>query len=325
MPSVGAVTSNLNVKTPPGDYTAVANDLVLATGGFTVTMPTSPVINTVVAIKKIDASTSPVSIVPGGTANLNGDTSALLAVAGAAATFQYDGTNWQLISTGTINTSAGASASLTDAIVAPVYTVGLWYDRRNGMPAHGPIAGGGILNGSTIYYVPFYAHTAIKIDQLGVVTGATAPASGSGVRIGVYRAAANRSPGTFVVDLGLFTLPATTNTWTTSSVFTATTIPQGWNYFALSFNSFSPGNPYGARYDYVATPAQGLPASTMTSAFLSNASFAPGVTYYTGTGDAGASALTTSIPTATPQYVNGAGQTSGNTLWAPNVWYRIAA
>ncbi len=114
MPSVGAVTSNLNVTTKTANYTAVANDLVLAnatSGAITVTMPNAPVLNTVVAVKKTDSSTNAVTIVPGTNANLNGDTSALLAVAGAAATFQYDGTNWQLISTGTIN-QANAAAGL---------------------------------------------------------------------------------------------------------------------------------------------------------------------------------------------------------------------
>lgn len=112
MPSVGAVTSNLNVVTKTANYTAAANDFVLAdatSGAITITLPNAPVINTVVAVKKTDNTTSAVSIVPGGTANLNGDTSAVLAVTGAAATFQYDGTNWQLLSTGTINTANPAA------------------------------------------------------------------------------------------------------------------------------------------------------------------------------------------------------------------------
>jgi len=110
MPSVGAVTSNLNVVVPGVyPYTAKANDLVLASavsGAVTITMPTTPPVNSVVAVKKTDSTTSAVSIVaPGGTAIINGDTSAVLAVTGAAATFQYDGSTWQLISTGTINTA----------------------------------------------------------------------------------------------------------------------------------------------------------------------------------------------------------------------------
>lgn len=108
MPSVGAVTSNLNVVGTTGNYTAKANDFVNASAlsaALTVTLPTAPPINTVVAAKKTDVSTNMVAVVPAGVATINGDTAMGLAVQGAAAVLQFDGTNWQVLSTASVNSS----------------------------------------------------------------------------------------------------------------------------------------------------------------------------------------------------------------------------
>lgn len=112
MPSVGAVTSNLGVTLKTGTYTAKPADFVLAdatAAPFTVTLPTGPLVNAIVAVKKVDASTNMVTVAPGPGALINGDTAVGLVVLGASATFQFDGTNWQLLSTGQINTANTAA------------------------------------------------------------------------------------------------------------------------------------------------------------------------------------------------------------------------
>lgn len=108
MPSVGAITSNLNIVGVTGNYTAKANDFVNASavsGGLTVTLPVTPATNTLVAVKKVDVTTNMVTVVPGAGATINGDTAMGLAVQGGSATLQYDGTNWQVLSTASVNSA----------------------------------------------------------------------------------------------------------------------------------------------------------------------------------------------------------------------------
>lgn len=109
MPSVGAVTSNLNTATVAVNTTANPNDFLLVNalnGPLTITLPGIPPKNTVIAVKKVDTSTSLVTVVTTGGALINGDTSVVLAAMGATVTVQYDGGSWQITGTALINTSA---------------------------------------------------------------------------------------------------------------------------------------------------------------------------------------------------------------------------
>jgi hypothetical protein len=147
MPSVGAVTSNLNVVAKTTNYLAVANNFVLmdATGGpRTVTLPTAPATNMLVAVKKSDSSTNAVTVVPGAGANINGDTACILAIQGASATFQYDGTNWQLLSAGNINTANPAAGIPSGGTLGQVLakSSATNYDATWSTPAGGLPTGG---------------------------------------------------------------------------------------------------------------------------------------------------------------------------------------
>lgn len=314
MPSVGAVTSNLNVKTQTANYTAVANDLVLAnaaSGAITVTMPTAPVLNTVVAVKKTDSSANVVNIVPGGTSNLNGDTSAQLVVGGAAATFQYDGTNWQLLSTSSVNTSSVGLTNFADMIYAPTYTAGVWYDRRTGVcptAASSNIA----MSTTTIYYAPVFAFRALNIDRLGYSVGSTAPSSGAVIRLGLYSASATTGlPATLLYDWGTLSLGSTASVML--QLAAAGTLPRGWSYFAISYNQTTPGSAVSmaAGFGSINPLLLGVPESTgLTSA----TSVASGAAYLQQAGSTTAAAL------ASPAAVTASYGTQASFM--PNLWYR---
>lgn len=125
MLSVGAVTSNLNVVTKTGNYTAAPNDFVLVdatTAGVTITLPAGPPLNTLIAVKKTDASTNLVGVVPGAGANIQGDTAMGLTNRGGSATLQFDGTNWQVLSTATINAANAAAGMPTGGTAGQLLT-----------------------------------------------------------------------------------------------------------------------------------------------------------------------------------------------------------
>ena len=125
MPSVGAVTSNLNIVTKDNvDYTALANEFVIMSvtdAARTVTLPAAPTINTIVAVKKTDASANAVQVVGSGSAKINGDSSgAVLPATGSSLTVQFDGTDWHMISSGMPNVANAVAGVPTGGSVNQV-------------------------------------------------------------------------------------------------------------------------------------------------------------------------------------------------------------
>ncbi len=326
MATVGAVTANLNVTNKTADYTAAANDFVLAdaTGGaIVVTLPTAPNINTVVAVKKTDTTTSLVSVLAGGTARIDGDTSAGLYIQGATIKCQYDGTNWQVMSTAITNAvvTALSSTSAVDALHAPYqYIAGQWYDRRNGTANPGSNSTSGTTQGvsaSTICYVPMYLHRIVTIDAVGYLVGGTAPTAGASMRVGVYTPDASTGmPATLVSDLGIYSLGSTASTALIFTLASAVALPKGWLWFALSYNSVSPGSAYGVSAGTTASPVQGLNAANFNYTWINTSYGNMNPVLFSQTGNSSASALSTPA-SAVASYFNATMQ-----LMTPNIYIR---
>jgi hypothetical protein len=93
-------------------------------------------------------------------------------------------------------------------------------------------------------------------------------------------------------------------------------VPEGWCYFALSFNDVASGSLYGAQSYVNVVPNIGVPTAMMTAGVVStNAAINPA--YFTQTGNSTAAALDPTAA-ATAQYVN-------NIVVAPDVFYRVAS
>ncbi len=319
MPSVGAVTSNLNVVTTQNNRTAAANEFVIAdaiNNPIVVTLPTAPTLNSVVAVKKSDTTTNLVTVVPGGTAKIDVDTSAGLYIRGATIQVQYDGTNWQVGSTALTNAAMVSQGSGSSSVLTPYYRSGYWYGRRNGIGTSGPGAADSTTpTDSSILYGAMYVHQQIAIDRVVYRSGNTAPTSGAAVRIGVYTSnATTGEPQTLIQDFGLLALSAVTNT---NNALTITgTLPSGWLHFALSFNSTTPGSAWGINPIYT-----GASAPTGISDAQFNASYvgtAVNVPYYTQAGTSTAAALATTAA-ATAAY-----PTTTSLIYNPEVFIRVA-
>lgn len=287
MPSVGAVTSNLNITSQTVNYAAKANDFVLAdatTAAVTVTLPAGPVVNTIVAVKKVDTTTSAVSVVPTSPAKIDGDTAVVLAAQGSAVSAQYDGANWQLVSTGVVNATAlTAVASSTDTMLAPVYQSGYWYDRRAGSTIGYNSPSSFTPSANTLYYVPCYMHRSVALDRLAL-GNQTAATGGASIRIGLYNVTSAGAPGALLYDFGL--LSPSTSGATVTTVTAAGTLPKGFSYWALSFNGISAGAILAIGQP-MATPVQGVPDAQFNYTSASNFL----LPLYTQTGIVGASAL----------------------------------
>lgn len=115
------------VTTRTSAYTAVAGDFVLAdatTAGFTVTLPANPTVGHLVTVKKKDATANVVTVVAT-SKTIDGDANATIIAKDAGAVFEYDGSNWQVVSvtsaqgpkgdTGPAGTSADTSTLLAKA------------------------------------------------------------------------------------------------------------------------------------------------------------------------------------------------------------------
>lgn len=325
MATVGAVTSGLTATVKTAAYQSLPNDLVLAnatTAAFTVTLPASPIVGTTVAVKKTDTSANVVTVVGYASSTIDGDPSALLASQDSAATFTFDGANWQVSSTAVLNTSVSASvgaSSAYDAIYTPPYTSGLWYDRRSGSAQPNYPVGNMTLSTSTIYYVPAYLTKSISISQLAILMYGTAPTAGSTVRLGAYTCTAVGAPGTLVKDFGVLSLGSTANTFLFLSGFPATVLPKGWVYFAMSFNSVASGSLASFNYPSTPVPSQGIPTSALNYINMASYGVGSGYTSYSETGDASASPLpATSAGTARLT-------TLGSVIPStPMIWYQIA-
>jgi len=96
----GGITANVVTKTAA--YTAAVGDLVqanAATAGFTVTLPTNPILGALVSVKKIDATINTVTIAPAAGGTIDGDPNATTTTRWAGAVFEHVGSNaWSIIS-----------------------------------------------------------------------------------------------------------------------------------------------------------------------------------------------------------------------------------
>lgn len=335
-------------------YTADAGDLMLcstASAAYTVSLPANAQVGAQICIRKADASTNALTIAATGTYVLDPACPTTLTTLGQSVTLTYTGVSphWTLTaSTGLNDVPAGGSngnvltqqtsgtpiwlppasgSSVADAVLSPLYIVGNWYDRRHSLGGIGGNSASLLTNlssigaATTIVYVAAYFFKSVTIDGIAYSTGATAPTSGATARFGVYASAADGTPSALLTngDFGTMSLGTATNTVLTLTGFTACTVPQGWNYFAVSFNSTAPGLSVGSNWSIQATPGIGLSPARMNYASLyTTGSMTP--SHFTQTGSTTAAALpATAAATAVyPAVTPSAG-------FIPIVWYRVAA
>lgn len=94
-------SSGLTTVTKSANYTAGVHEFVLAdatANAFTVTLPSNPPTNTIVAVKKIDTTTNVVTIKPATGATIDGDSAVYLPAPQTAAQLVYDGHDWRVSS-----------------------------------------------------------------------------------------------------------------------------------------------------------------------------------------------------------------------------------
>lgn len=311
---LAAQGTKLTATVQSAAYSAVVNDLVLAnalSAAFTVTLPTGPAANGVITVKKTDASANVVTVVPGGSATIDGDANLLLTAQGASATMQYDGTNWQVRDTAILAQSSPYDAVST--LYTPTYRSQYWYDRRSAQPIYNPAAAVATASTpaqATLFYLPVYLHTAQSIDAVGYITGTTAPTAGASVRIGLYTANGLAGPGSLLYDWGLVSLGSAASTLITITGLTAV-LPRGWSYFALSYNNTAPGTCLGLG---AATPISGVPAASFTGAV---GNFATAPAFFTASGSTTAAALG-STASATASYA-----VTLSTSYSQNVYFKV--
>jgi hypothetical protein len=213
------------------------------------------------------------------------------------------------------------SAGSSDGFFAPSYSSGYWYDRRTGthQVASGSVNTTATPTVSQIYYVPVYLHKSVTVSAFALCSGGAAGAtSGAAVRIGSYKPdGTDGAPSTLITDYGvstsLLTLATTLGTFSTLTLSSSSTLPKGFVWLALSFNSTSPGpmvNLIGQ-----SGPSGPLQGWSNTSFTFANVAQQPTLFYYTATGNATASALVATVSPAANY---------ANTGYSPNVFFRIA-
>jgi hypothetical protein len=257
--------------TPTGvqtaNVTATAGQLVLvdaSAGSVQVTAPAAPVAGTTFAVKRLDAATTTVTVVSGGAALIDGDASLILGGLGSGATLIYDGSGWQISATAIVGAGGLDAAS---ALLAPIYTVGNWFDRRSSqISTLTSVSTGTVGFGPNLcVYVPVFLHRQVTIDTIGVLTGTTAPTAGSTIRFGLYAMSAAGAPsGAPLFDSDAKSLGTAANTAVTAAL--AATLPKGWSYFALAMGSVAVGSVLGVASTATVIPNIGQAALGTTMA-----------------------------------------------------------
>jgi hypothetical protein len=222
--ALGGSSGALSTTTKTAAYTAVANDFVLAnatSGAFNVTLPSSPVANTIVAVRKIDYYSNVVTVVsPGPVIDVTvASTTYPLVGRDQTAEFVFDGTVWRV-------TRTSESVKLPPA--TPLIN-GCWYNNSiNGAWTNGTSA----LSVGYVTFMPFYFSRAALVTNLSVYVQGT---SSSQIRLGVFTMSLTTGqPTTVLSDFGLVT-PSTAGRVSISS--TTTVINGGWMYFAIGLPS----------------------------------------------------------------------------------------
>ena len=133
-------------------------------------------------VKKVDSTAFGIVVSAGGKL-IDGDSSATILGEDSAATFVYDGTNWQIQSTavmaatvaGGSSSSGAAGSSLLEPAVLPSFTSGYWYNRRNSTWQPNANLSGLSPAATTIYYTAQYLPRAVTISAVGYSTGSSRP------------------------------------------------------------------------------------------------------------------------------------------------------
>lgn len=264
-----------------------------------------------VAVKRVDASPNTVTVQPAA-GTVDGDPNVVLIGLGAGVTLIADNSgNWQIASTALVNSGTDSLQQL----MLPTYTLGNWFDRRSASPVSvALVSQAAALNGSTVNtcaYVPMFSHRAVNFDQVAVMTGSAAPTSGAAIRLGVFTAKADGTPGTRTsTDWGSISL-GTTATVVISLAATGT-IPRGWSFWGVAYNATSPGSII-ATSTTTLIPNSGV--SSLAYATSLNAADTPG--YYENISGGAIPSTANPLP-----YVLTATATSA---YMPNVWFRAAA
>jgi len=106
------VPTNVLIKTAA--FIAAAGDFIQAdatTAGFTVTLPTNPLVGALVSVKKIDATSNTVTIAPSGVGTIDGDANATTTTRWAGAIFEHIGSDaWRIVAS---MTTYGAGTGVT--------------------------------------------------------------------------------------------------------------------------------------------------------------------------------------------------------------------
>jgi len=207
VPLTAATSSFRSVTTTA---TAAAGEFVEAdmTGGaFTVTLPTSPPVGALVAVKKIDVSVNTLTIVPSGGGTIDGDANATTSTRMAGAVFEHKGSNvWRIVSSMTTSGPAGPTGPTgptgSTGAAGPAGpaggigagnafgVLGSWYaaDSMAGLPSGGN-SSQSLAVGDAIFGSPVTAPESMTISEIGayVVTGGGA---GAVLRLGIYQPSA---------------------------------------------------------------------------------------------------------------------------------------
>ncbi len=222
--------STTTIVSKTAAYTAAVNDFVLAnasSGTFTVTLPATPATGSTVTVKKVDSSINVVTVAPGAGATIDGDTSCVLTVYEAAASFMYDGTNWQIRSTALLNTQLAASL-----VNRGTYSSSATYSTND------------VVQYSGSSYIAVQTSTNVTPPNATYWAVFAAAGTSGTSRIQVYRSGANyHAPGTinnapFSASANLFTFTANVCYWLPVS----TPIAVACNFLGL----LSAGNSTGA-------------------------------------------------------------------------------
>lgn len=166
--------------------TAAAGQFVLAdatSGGFTVTLPASPSVGALVAVKKTDATANVVTVAPAA-GTIDGDANATIVSEDAGAVFEYTGSMWTvasvmssggaLVPDGSVTTAKLAAGAVTAAKLAnTAVTAGAYTSANITVDAQGRVTAAANGSGGTV------ADGSITTAKLA--DGAVTPAKTTGV------------------------------------------------------------------------------------------------------------------------------------------------
>lgn len=216
------------VSTKTADYTAVTGDFVqvnAASGGVTITLPSSPSTGALVAVKKVDSTSNTVTIAPPGGGTIDGDANATTTTQWAGAVFEHVGSNaWRIATsmttsgrtgptgstgaTGATGSTGAAGPSGTYHGRYPCGVTGRWYMATSA--THTDFNATAITAGTLVLGSPFIAQNSFTIDTLACYLSALSSAGGL-LRFGLYEVDDQTNPfamtlssayATLVEDLG---------------------------------------------------------------------------------------------------------------------------